>query len=381
MDELTFVVWKAITKGQYNRSSRLLRRGANINGAISTVCKMTMLHYATMQKDVYRMRFLINHGANCNARDHFGRTPLHWAVMVIEEDRPDIVEVLIDGGAIVDAKTIYHFTPLHLATSMGFNQSAEKLIARGASIETVSYNGLSALHLAAENNNLRMIKILISLKINIDAKDLSGGNTPLHVACIKGFEDVVALLVKFGADVHATNGQGKTALQLLVPNGSSSGAIARIFIRGAVKRESLGQLICEKYREIVQSCEKYSKIDQECREEIERMRSEKIDVEDSAVSFFDIFSMNEEKIAALARNKNIVTAFETSDYFTLFRIYAVDLTTKFTKAKRRAYILMSSEDCLVDVLGDILPLPILQKIAAYIEDDDTIENELWNDCD
>ena len=209
----------------------------------------------------------------------------------------------------------------------------------------------------------------------------NAGNTALHEACMKKSEDVVALLVKFGADVHATNHMGKTALQLLEPNKPSSEAIVRILIREAVKRELLGQQICEKYREIVQSCEKYSKIDQECREEIERMRGERIDVEDSAVSFFDIFSMEKEKLAALARNKNIVTAFEASDYMTLFRIYAVDLTTKFEKAKERANFLMSSEDCLVDVLGHILPAPILQKVATYVEDDDTLGNELCNDCD
>ena len=100
------------------------------------------------------------------------------------------------------------------------------------------------------------------------------------------------------------------------------------------------------------------------------MRNERIDVEDSTVAFIQLLLMNEEKLAVLARNKNIVTAFDKSAYLTLFRIYAVDLTTKFEKAKRRADFLISVEVCLVDVFGDLLPAPILQKIAAYIKDDD-----------
>ena len=385
MEEMICALWRATLRGHDDRAIQLICSGTKLNAPRFTErdCITTLLHYATMKKDVQRIRLLLNHGANCNARDFSRRTPLHWAVMMIGEDRPDIVEVLIDGGAIMDAKTRKHFTPLHLATNMGFNKSAEKLIARGASIEAVTVDGSSALHLAAERNNLRMIKVLIGLKINIDAKNLSDGNTPLHVACAEELEDTVALLVKFGADVHATNRHGKMALQLLVTKGtSSSESSARIIIREAVKRESLGQPICKNYREIVQSCEKYSKFDQECREEIECLRSDRIDVEgSSAVSFFSIFSMNEEKLAALARNKNIVTAFETSGYFVSYSIYATDIARKFAKAKRRANFLISREDCLVDVLGEILSTPILRKIAAYIEDDDTIENDLRNDCD
>ena len=56
---------------------------------------------------------------------------------------------------------------------------------------------------------------------------------------------------------------------------------------------------------MVQSCEIYSKFDQECREEVKRIQSEKIDIEDSAMSFFDIFSMDEKEPAEIARNKKI----------------------------------------------------------------------------
>ena len=166
---------------------------------------------------------------------------------------------------------------------------------------------------------------------------------------------------------------------MLRPNRPSSEAIARIIIREAVKREALGQPICEEYRQMVQSCEKYSTFDQECREEIMRMRSEWI-IEDLAISFFDIFSKNEEELAALVRNRNFFVAFVTNDYQALFSVYVDDITTKFDTAKRRADFLVKIEDCLVDVLGDMLPIAILQKISAYVEDDDKMENNVWTGC-
>ena len=202
----------------------------------------------------------------------------------------------------------------------------------------------------------------------------NAGNTALHEACENELDDVAALLIKFGANINARNCEGDVAFDLL-PNSASSEATARIIIQEAVKREALGQFVYEEYKQMVQSYERYSRFDRECREEVERMRSERIDAEDSAVSFFEIFSKNEEKLVELARNQNIITAFESSDYLTSFRIYAGDLTTKFEMAKERANILMSIEDFLLDMFGHILPAPIVQKVAAYINGD-MIENEL-----
>ena len=194
--------------------------------------------------------------------------------------------------------------------------------------------------------------------------------TALRIACWKRRNDVVALLLKYGADMNARSNEGKTPLELLAIKESSE-ATAKIVILEAVKREALGEPLCERYIKTVQSRESYSKFDKECREEVNRMRSERINVEDSTVSFIRLLLINEEKLAVLARNKNIVTAFEASDlYLTLFSIYAVDLTTKFAKAKRRADFLISVEECLIDVFGNLLPALILQKIAAYNKDDD-----------
>ena len=223
------------------------------------------------------------------------------------------------------------------------------------------------LHSTAKGNYCSSTVHLLLKRGALINQENDAGDTALHVACMCGSKNAATVLIEFGADIHALNREGKTALQLLEPNEPSTEVIARLVIREVIKHEALGQPISDGFRQVIESCDKYSKIGQECREEIHRMRSEMIDVEDSAVSFFYIFSKNEAKLAALARNKNIVAAFEASDYLALFRIYAIDLTAKFEKAKLRANFLMSVEDGLDDVLGDILPAPILQKMAAYVE--------------
>ena len=38
------------------------------------------MHWASLNNDAAMIRLLLNHGANANARDRWGSTPLHWAV-------------------------------------------------------------------------------------------------------------------------------------------------------------------------------------------------------------------------------------------------------------------------------------------------------------
>ena len=173
-------LWTALLKGEYDLANQMIDRGANINEAIETKFNFvtTLLHYAVEKSDVEFIRVLINLGANINARDGDNLTPLHWAVMMIDEDRPDIVEVLIDGGAVVDARGDEQTTPLHHAAFNNYIESAKMLIAKGASVDAIAAdtNRWSVLHIAI--SNLEMVKMLISHRVNIDAKDIEG-RTPL----------------------------------------------------------------------------------------------------------------------------------------------------------------------------------------------------------
>ena len=181
-------LWTALFMGQYDLAHELIRCGANVNEPISTEAdpKTTFLHYAVFRKsNVQCIRVLGKLGANFNALDSKKCTPLHWAALY--HAHPDVVELLIDGGAIVDAWDVMQRTPLHLAVEQKLNESAKRLIGRGASIEAVDWLGCSILHVAAKNCNVEMIKILISHRVNIDPRDIHG-QTPL-IAHVSKLED------------------------------------------------------------------------------------------------------------------------------------------------------------------------------------------------
>ena len=182
-----------------------------------------------------RLWTLVATGADIEARNREGNTPLHLAACF--SDSPDVVKALIAAGADIEARNCQEFTPLHLAARFsGFPDVVKALIAAGADIEarnksrwttplhvpsyilggpghaglhlavpgadieTRNESRWTPLHLAAHfNNSPAVVKALVAAGADIQARDRAG-NSPLHLAA--GFNNspaVVNTLVAAGA--------------------------------------------------------------------------------------------------------------------------------------------------------------------------------------
>ena len=86
------------------------------------------LRQATQRNNFKKIRLLVSRGADVNATDRFGRTPLHWAA---EEGHLATVKSLIAAGANSEAKDECASTPLWLAVNEGHLAVAQFLIDRG----------------------------------------------------------------------------------------------------------------------------------------------------------------------------------------------------------------------------------------------------------
>ena len=98
-------------------------------------------------------------------------TPLHEAAM---ENSLDVARLLIEKGADIDAEDDYGQTPLHLAA--GWNTE----------------NGETPLH-------LDVASLLIDLGADIDA-EASNGQTPLDKAILSNSQNLARLLIEHGAN-------------------------------------------------------------------------------------------------------------------------------------------------------------------------------------
>jgi hypothetical protein len=72
------------------------------------------LHYAVADPDLVVVLLIL--GADPNARDRWGRTPLHWAAM---QGDPTVIQILIAAGATTTACDIHLQTPLELMQVFG----------------------------------------------------------------------------------------------------------------------------------------------------------------------------------------------------------------------------------------------------------------------
>jgi uncharacterized protein len=79
---------------------------------------ITMLGRAVLNNEVDLARTLIARGANVNAIDNLGMTPLLWAANIDFGDA-EMIDVLLKSGAKTDARSKDGLTPLELARKWG----------------------------------------------------------------------------------------------------------------------------------------------------------------------------------------------------------------------------------------------------------------------
>lgn len=90
--------------------------------------KRTLLHHAAGFGRAALIRSLVQAGADINARDHRGWTPLYLACVMGQKE---LAIDLISVGADVEAKDMYGTTPLHVACE-GNAELATALVSIGA---------------------------------------------------------------------------------------------------------------------------------------------------------------------------------------------------------------------------------------------------------
>ena len=147
---------------------------------------------AANRGDLKKVKRLLNEGADVNAKDEDGWTPLHWAAYY---GHLNVVKLLVDRGADVNAKSKAGETPLHWAAANGHLDVVEFLVDRGADVNAKSKAGWTPLHLAADKGHLDIAKLLLDRGADINAKN-GGGKTPLDLAREKKYWDIVNFLEK-----------------------------------------------------------------------------------------------------------------------------------------------------------------------------------------
>jgi ankyrin repeat protein len=150
------------------------------------------------------LNLMISNGFNCDAY-YRGDPILYWAM---QSASLDIIRLLHKHGADINAINGEGKTPIFDASGFGLADILEYLISHGACIDKATSDGTTPLIIASCYNQIDVTRILLSHNCDIDAKT-TGGITALLYAVVYGNVEIVRLLIDNGADKNIADRKNK----------------------------------------------------------------------------------------------------------------------------------------------------------------------------
>ena len=210
---------EAAREGHDECIKKLIVAGADLN--VVNAYGQTPLNLAAGRGHDTLCKTLIEAGADVNVADTSGWTPFHWAGLARQET---CMRILIDAGAdLPQCDSLYHaayyghdvrirtliaaganpnavdnagMTPLHDAAFFDHTVYVwTALIASGADLNAVDNCGLTPLHIASSKGRAARIRTLVDAGADLDIIDKCG-KTPLHLAVEKDHKECAKILVE-----------------------------------------------------------------------------------------------------------------------------------------------------------------------------------------
>ncbi|CAF1620451.1 unnamed protein product [Adineta ricciae] len=237
-----YVFLAACSSSDRDEVEKLLQRGVDIN--TSNIDGLTALHQACIDNNLLMVEYLLNRSADINCQDNEGWTPLHAASSC---GNLDIVKYLLSRGAIVDVCNNEGELPIDIAEGddiiacleedmrrKGIDDEQARNIEHEIMLkhaqdwlnnnqktnskslpETIVHarTGATALHVACAKGYLDVIDVLLRAGANINSVD-NDGWTPLHAAAHWDKQDIIKFLLERNADIEAKNYAGQTPLDV-----------------------------------------------------------------------------------------------------------------------------------------------------------------------
>ncbi|XP_046544171.1 protein phosphatase 1 regulatory subunit 16A-like isoform X2 [Haliotis rubra] len=258
-------------KKSTSQQNSIQRQKKKKNNRVRFISSIALLESAA-RNDIEEVRKLLQNKTDPNVTNEDGLTALHQCCI---DDNTDLLLLLLDHGANVNAKDSELWTPLHAAATCGHVHLCKQLIDKGAELlavnadgnmpydicedeETLDYietqmalrgitqeqvdetrlatekrmledlkavgterrvlehrleDGVTTLHIAAANGYIEVADFLLSNHVAINMRDDDSWQ-PIHAAAYWGQPEILELLVQNGADLDAKTRNGETAFDL-----------------------------------------------------------------------------------------------------------------------------------------------------------------------
>ena len=145
------------------------------------------LHLAVLTNQISLVRRLVVAGADVKSRDEDGNMPIHLAC---RDNLVNAVRALLEPVSPEEQKRNNYEMPYQMIPQ---------------DLNAKNYEGISCLHLAAKENNIEIIKVLLDNGADVNVKAEKSGRTVLHEAAWSGNAKLVKFLISLGrkCDINA----------------------------------------------------------------------------------------------------------------------------------------------------------------------------------
>lgn len=311
----------AVRSENVNIVKILLKAEAKVN--VRNLAKETPVHIAVQSEkdDVNILKLLVNAGASVKTKDANKNSPLHLALF---ESNEKIIKFLLENGANPNARDEGRFTALHYACQYAdkYMNIIKMLLKAGANVNAVNNNGDIAASSTVVYGHLDAFKYLLKAGSNINhvskfgstcvslmIKSLGISTNYENEKKLEELQETIKLAIEY-TDVNLTDANGSNILCNVLEGvrlAPIKNLYYRIIVDHVTKLKALNYKVDPSLLQTIYRSKEYRDCFDECTQELEKAKNTR--PSSCYVSFFNLLTDHEIKFVRYAGNEDLLLDF------------------------------------------------------------------------